>query len=305
VKAVQTKALCKRYGSIDAVVNLDIEIEEGEIFTLLGPNGAGKSTTVKMLTTLLKPTSGEAQICGKDVVSGAKAVRRLVSLLPQGVALDPFLSVYDNFRFYSKIEKLDRRECSDAIEELITVLDLTSKRNSSVMALSGGQFRRVQVALTLLTNKPVIFLDEPTLGIDVDGKFKVWDLIRDYAQRKGWTVVLSTNDISEAEQLSTRIAFLRAGSIIKVGTQDEFRHAVPGRRIRIAYSGTIPTLLPALGGFAVERSGETALSVFVDGTGECINRVLQEAAEIGKIVEVETSQPTLMEAFRHMHEVSP
>ena len=167
--AVEAERLRKVYGQTIALANVSLSVRQGEVLTLLGPNGAGKTTTINILTTLTKPTGGSASVLGRDIVNERSAVRKSIALLPQGSGLDPFLSVYDNLRFYAMLARLDKPTWHTRVEKLLTELDLQEKRHHPVMSLSGGQFRRAQIARVLLSEAPILFVDEPTLGIDIDG----------------------------------------------------------------------------------------------------------------------------------------
>jgi len=300
--AVQTKRLCKSYGSFRALTDLSIEIKQGETFTLLGANGAGKSTTVNLLTTLLKPTSGTASVFGKDILRDTKSVRRMISLMPQGYALDPFLTVFDNLRFFAKLEGLDKNTWKGLAEQVLAELDLLEKRNTSIMTLSGGQFRRVQLARTLLSDKPLIFIDEPTLGIDVVGKFKIWDIIKKFGRQNGWTLVLCTNDMAEAEYLSDRIMFLQKGSVIRIGTPDELKNRVSGKHLKVKYNQPLGQHLKKLNGYPVIKQNHDNILIYIEDAHTDLRPLLRKAGELGEIADINIEKPSLVDAFRSMQE---
>jgi ABC-2 type transport system ATP-binding protein len=285
-----------------AVSGLTIDIEEGEVFTLLGPNGAGKTTTINMLTTLLKPTSGTASIFGHDVLLNIEAVRRLVSLMPQGSALDPLLSVYNNFRFYAKLEQLDRQTWTAQTEEILRELDLFDKKDNLITSLSGGQFRRTQIGRMLLSHKPLVFLDEPTLGIDIEGKLKVWDLIKKNRRQKGWTIILSTNDMAEAEYLSDRITFLHQGAVRRIGTPEDLKDQISRRAVRIRFRQPLLKTPKSLNGYPVETTRNNTIVVIMSGGNSDVRPVLNAAGHLGEITEVGVDRPSLTDVFRHLQE---
>lgn len=297
--AIRTQHLCKKYGHNTAVADLCLEIETGEIFTLLGANGAGKSTTVNLLTSLQKPTSGSASVFGKDILANYKDVRLMISLMPQGHALDPFLSVYNNLRFFAMLEGLDRTYWKGKVDEILTELDLFEKEDASVMALSGGQFRRLQLARCFLSNRPLAFFDEPTLGIDVVGKFKIWDLIKKHARENNWTVILCTNDMAEAECLSDRIAFLRDGEVVRIGTPDQLKSQVAGRQVKVSFKEPPLTAITSINGHPVIHENSD-IFIFVDDNQSDLRPLLNKISEFGPISNLNIEKPSLVDVFKAM-----
>lgn len=215
--AIQTKALTKKYGDICAVSGLDLEVEQGELFSLLGVNGAGKSTTIKMLCGLTEPTSGTAAILGRDVVRERQAVRECINLSPQETAVAPNLTVEENLAFFSGIYGKEQSSSRNIIEKL----HLVEVAKKKAKTLSGGYQRRLSIAIALVTEPKVLFLDEPTLGLDVLARRELWQLIRSLKGKT--TVILTTHYLEEAEALSDRIGILCEGKLIAVGTADELK----------------------------------------------------------------------------------
>jgi ABC-2 type transport system ATP-binding protein len=302
LSAIRIDSLCRKFGDNIVVSDLTFDVKEFETFTLLGANGAGKTTTMKMLTTLLRPTSGTASILGRDILRETDEVRKLVSLMPQGNALDPFLTANDNIVFFAKLMRLDTGVWKERAEEILAELDIAQCSNQPVLSLSGGQFRRLQLARTLLTNHVVVFLDEPTLGIDIEGKIKVWELIKKYRRENGWTVVLSTNDMAEAEYLSDRIAFLHRGTIGRVGTPAEVKGLLDKQCIYIKYT-SCPTNVPtSFVGCSVEQTDDSTIVVHLTGIVSDIRPILQAAGDLGEISQLVTDQPSLTDVFRQVQE---
>lgn len=302
LSAIRIDSLCRKFGDNIVVSDLTFDVKELEIFTLLGANGAGKTTTIKMLTTLLRPTSGTATILGRDIVRETDEVRKLVSLMPQGNALDPFLTAHDNVVFFAKLMRLETGVWKKRAKEILAELDIVRCNNQPVLSLSGGQFRRLQIARTLLTNRPVVFLDEPTLGIDIGGKMKVWELIKRYRCQNGWTVVLSTNDMAEAEYLSDRIAFLHCGTIRRIGTPAEVKGLLDGQCIYIKYA-SCPTNVPSsIVGCSVEQTDDSTIVVHLTGIVSDIRPILQAAGDLGDISQLVTERPSLTDVFRQVQE---
>lgn len=201
-------------GSIKAVEDLSFKLREGEILGLLGPNGAGKTTTIGMLTTIIRPTSGSAYICGYNVQTDKKRVRKHIILVPQEPAMDLFLSVYDNLYFYAWLQGVPKALRRTLILNVLNELELLDKINSQVISLSTGLQRKVQLARAFLVKRDVIFLDEPTLGLDPIGKMKAWNLIKRLVEDKEASVIIATNDMREAEVLCDRVIMLKTKPII-------------------------------------------------------------------------------------------
>ncbi|MCQ2418779.1 MAG: ABC transporter ATP-binding protein [Clostridia bacterium] len=213
--AIQTKALTKSYGDICAVSALDLEVRQGELYSLLGVNGAGKSTTIRLLCGLLDPTSGSAEVCGHDVVSKRQTVKERINLSPQETAIAPNLTVEENIAFFAGIYGKEK----SCVQNIIEKLHLGEIVKQKAKTLSGGWQRRLSIAIALVTEPEVLFLDEPTLGLDVLARRELWSLIRSLKGKT--TVILTTHYLEEAEALSDRIGILSAGKLIAVGTADE------------------------------------------------------------------------------------
>jgi ABC-2 type transport system ATP-binding protein len=296
LKAVETFSLCKKFSEFIAVNDLSLSIGTGETFTLLGANGAGKTTTINLLTTLIKPTSGTGTIYGHDIIRHAREIKAIVALLPQGSAIDPFLNVYDNLAFYSMLCGLNKEEWTKKANEILEMLDLSSKKRSNPFSLSGGQLRRVQIARVLLSNAALIFLDEPTLGVDIEGKFKIWEIIKKWQRETERTVILSTNDMEEAEYLSDRIGFLRQGSIISIGTSNELKEKASFQMVRIKYQSPVAPVAELNGCKARAVSNDTLL-FHLDKRNVDIAPLLTAAGGLGAISDVAIEKPSLSEAF--------
>ncbi|MCQ1535798.1 ATP-binding cassette domain-containing protein [Methanosarcina sp. KYL-1] len=211
---IEVRNLSKNFGNLWAVREMDLDVEN-EIFGLLGPNGAGKSTTVMMLTTLLKPSRGSARVCGYDVVRESKKVRESISYVPQDMALDRKLTGRENVRLYAKIYRTPNRE--ERIEEVLELLDLAERADELVKTYSGGMRRRLELAQALVHEPEVLFLDEPTLGLDVAARKKIWGHIKSL-QEKGMTIFMTTHYLEEAETYCDRVAIIDKGEIKAIGS---------------------------------------------------------------------------------------
>jgi ABC-2 type transport system ATP-binding protein len=214
--AIKTTDLSKRYGSKIAVKKLNLSIAEGELFALLGVNGAGKTTTIKMLSCLARPTSGDALILGDSIVTAPRAVKQKINLSPQETAVAPNLSVRENLELIAGIYGFDRKSARMKASEMLSAFDLVGEASKKAKILSGGMQRRLSIAMALISDPQVLFLDEPTLGLDVLSRRDLWAAIR---QLKGKiTIILTTHYMEEAEALSDRVGIMVAGEIKAVDT---------------------------------------------------------------------------------------
>lgn len=219
MNAIEIKGLTKRYRDVTAVDNLNLYIEEGELFALLGVNGAGKTTTIKMLSCLLSPTSGTASVCGHDIVEEPMEVKSLINVSPQETAVAPNLSVRENLELICGLYGFDKEKTRQKTDAIIEQFNLSSIVKKSAKTLSGGWQRRLSIAMALISEPKVLFLDEPTLGLDVLARRELWDVI--HALKGKITIILTTHYLEEAESLCDRIAIMRSGQLAAVGTAQE------------------------------------------------------------------------------------
>jgi ABC-2 type transport system ATP-binding protein len=217
--AIKTINLSKQYKDVTAVNNLNLEINEGELFALLGVNGAGKTTVIKMLSCLTKPTKGDAVICGNSIQEDAKEVKRLLGVSPQETAVAPNLSVEENLELICGIHGFNKDRTKEKIKELAGRFFLDSVMKKKAGKLSGGWQRRVSIAMALISEPKVLFLDEPTLGLDVIARSELWDTIRSLKGKV--TIILTTHYMEEAKELSDRIGIMKDGHLLEVGTVEE------------------------------------------------------------------------------------
>ena len=221
MQEIKTIELVKRYKNLTAVDKLNLEIHQGELFSLLGVNGAGKTTTIKMLTCITKPTDGDAFIGGYSVTKQPEQVKRLISVSPQETAVAPNLSVKENLELICGIHGFTKEKSEAKINELTEQFALDSILNRKVGKLSGGWQRRVSIAMALISEPKILFLDEPTLGLDVIARHELWDMIRSLKSKV--TVILTTHYMEEAEALSDRIGIMKDGNLLTVGTAEELK----------------------------------------------------------------------------------
>ncbi|MBQ2050321.1 MAG: ABC transporter ATP-binding protein [Spirochaetales bacterium] len=219
--AIEIRKLTKDYKDIRAVDSLDLEIREGELFALLGVNGAGKTTTIKMLCCITTPTSGDALLNGKSIASEADEVKKIIAVSPQETAVAPNLSVEENLMLMCGVHGLDKLKSLQKTNEMVEEFKLDRIRTKKASKLSGGWQRRLSIAMALISEPQILFLDEPTLGLDVIARSELWDTIRGLKSRM--TIILTTHYMEEAEELSDRIGVMRDGHLLAVGTAAELK----------------------------------------------------------------------------------
>lgn len=221
MQAIKTMSLVKRYGKLTAVDSLELEIERGELLALLGVNGAGKTTTIKMLSCLTRPTEGDALVGGFRITREAGQVKRLIGVSPQETALAPMLSVKENLELICGIHGFSKEKTRDKILELQKQFSLESILNRKAGKLSGGWQRRVSIAMALISEPEILFLDEPTLGLDVIARHELWNIIR--VLKGNVTIILTTHYMEEAEALSDRIGIMKNGRLLAVATAQQLK----------------------------------------------------------------------------------
>ena len=219
--AIEIKNLTKKYKGITAVDNLSLSINEGELFSLLGTNGAGKTTTIKMLCCLTAPTSGDARILGKSILTESAEIKPQIAVSPQETAIAPGLSVYENLKLICGVHGFKKEKSDRRIAELVELLSLGEVLKRRAGKLSGGFQRRLSIAMALISEPKILFLDEPTLGLDVIARSELWDVIRSLKGRV--TVILTTHYMEEAEALSDRIAIMKSGKLLVCAPPEQIK----------------------------------------------------------------------------------
>ena len=223
---VQTESLTKRFGDVTAVDEFTISVEPREIFGLVGPNGAGKTTVIKMLTTLLPPTAGNASVDGHDIAHEAAQVRREIGYVPQLLSADGALTGYENLLIFSKLYDIPRKEREQRIDEVLKFMGLSDFSHKLVRTYSGGMIRRLEIAESMLHRPKVLFLDEPTVGLDPVARNTVWEHIQQLRANYGTTIFLTTHYMDEADKLCMRLAIMHLGKIAAVGSPRELKMSV-------------------------------------------------------------------------------
>jgi ABC-2 type transport system ATP-binding protein len=301
---VEVNNLVKSYNGLTAVNGVNFAIRQGEIFGLLGPNGAGKTTTISMLTCLLVPTSGTVKIAGHDVVSEAKAVKGIIGLVPQDLAVYPLLSARDNLLFFGRIYGLKGRPLRQRVDDLLEMVGINERTNDLVDKFSGGMKRRVNIAAGLLHQPQVLFLDEPTVGVDPQSRNFIFDNI-EQLNRQGMTILYTTHYMEEAERLCHRVAIIDQGQIIALDTPKTLIGSLGGGIIRLGVPESTTQAfidqvkkLPAVKD--VSRRDDI-LSVQTRHSQEALMQIIQllNAAKV-TITTLEILEPNLESVFLHL-----
>jgi ABC-2 type transport system ATP-binding protein len=257
IPAIRLEQVQKHFGGLTALKGIDLTIEQGEFFGLLGPNGAGKSTLINLLAGLLKPTSGKLSVLGFDVQSQYADARRSLGVVPQELVFDPFFNVREMLRFQAGY--FGRGRENDAwVDEIIECLGLTDKAHTNMRRLSGGMKRRALIAQALAHKPPVIVLDEPTAGVDVELRQMLWEFIK-RLNREGHTIILTTHYLEEAETLCSRVAMMKQGEIVALDSTQNLLNRLPGKNLQLKLADVLPARLMDLVKFADGRDYTLAL----------------------------------------------
>lgn len=276
---IRMRGVHKSFGAHKVLRGVDLDVGQGEIVALLGPNGAGKTTALGILTTLVQPDSGTAEIDGLDVVRHPREVQRRISVTGQAAAVDGTLTGIENLRMLAALSGLGRTQARERSDELLARFDLDEARSTRVSTYSGGMRRRLDLALSLVVETPVLFLDEPTTGLDTRSRQQLWNEIEDLASR-GTTVLLTTQHLDEADRLAARVLVLDGGVIVADGSPAELKARVGDEVVTVT-----------------DAAGTVVAEARVDGTLEGMRRALDELAAAGAVGNVSVRTPTLDDVF--------
>jgi ABC-2 type transport system ATP-binding protein len=293
--AISVKDLCKSFGDFEAVKGVNFEVATGEVFGFLGPNGAGKTTTINMLCTLTKPSGGSAEVAGFDVATARDDVRRHIGLVFQDQTLDGYLSAEQNLRLHAELYGVEKAVVKPRMQQVLEMVGLWERKDSQVMTFSGGMRRRLEIARGLMHSPRVLFLDEPTIGLDPQTRASIWSYIRQLQQQEEITIFMTTHYMDEAE-FCGRIAIMDNGEIVALDTPGALKEGVGADRIRIETADD-ERAIAALGDtFGLEATvSEGAVSFAVAEGEEFVPRLF---AELGvPIRSVSLSRPTLDDVF--------
>ncbi|MET9264199.1 ATP-binding cassette domain-containing protein [Amycolatopsis sp. NPDC004079] len=292
--AIEARGLRKSYGDVDVLESVDLSVERGTMFALLGPNGAGKTTTVRILSTLLEADGGTVTVNGHDVAKRTRKVREQIGLTGQNTAVDELLTGRENLEMMGRLFRLPIARAKERATELLAQFDLEEAAGRPVKTYSGGMRRRLDLAISLITSPPVLFLDEPTTGLDPRSRSAMWDAIRKLLDG-GTTVLLTTQYLDEADQLADRIAVIDKGRVVAEGTATELKRRVGTERLKLTFASV------AEAGRAQQVTGgvllDETVSVPIDHPGQ-VRATLNRVADAGlEPAGIELSEPTLDDVF--------
>lgn len=301
--AITIKGLKKSYKNLEVLKNINLNVERGTMLALLGPNGAGKTTTVRILSTLLRPDEGDVKINGHDVVRDADAVRSIIGLTGQYAAVDEFLTAEENLYMMGKLYHLSSEDSKRRAKELIQQFDLTEAAGRMAKTYSGGMRRRLDLALSLVSTPPILFLDEPTTGLDPRSRLQMWDVI-EKLKNDGATILLTTQYLEEADKLADRVAVIDHGKVIAEGTAAELKAKVGDERLEfiIARESNYDQALSIIQGKDQRHDkDERNISISTDGSVRAVKRILDELEKAKiEIDSMSVHKPTLDDVFMNL-----
>ncbi|MBX3038034.1 MAG: ATP-binding cassette domain-containing protein [Anaerolineales bacterium] len=303
---LEVQNLVKNYGDFQAVKGVSFDIKEGEIFSLLGPNGAGKTTTISMLSTLYEPTSGDATVAGHSVKKNPMGVRNAIGVVPQDLALYEDLTAKENLIFWGQMYNLSGKSLASRVDEVLEQIGLTDKAKNKVKTFSGGMKRRVNIGVGLLYKPKLLFMDEPTVGIDPQSRRAILDTVKDL-NKQGMTVLYTTHYMEEAEELSDRVGIIDHGELIAIGTQKELTKQVGETETLILHVGenedpsALVSTLKGLPNVLDANVVNNQISVVTPSAKDVLASVVTKANERGiKIHSIDIREPNLEAVFLHL-----
>jgi len=302
--AIEAEGLVKHYGKTRALNGLDLTVARGTVYGLLGPNGAGKTTAVRVLATLLRADGGQARVLGHDVATQAGAVRRVIGLTGQYAALDEYLTGRSNLVMIGELSRLTGRAARRRADELLEQFDLTDAADRAVKTYSGGMRRRLDLAAALVARPPILFLDEPTTGLDPRSRRLMWQTVRELVAG-GVTIFLTTQQLEEADELADRIAVLDGGKLVAVGTPDELKRGLPGGHVRLMFpeKSDLGEALAVVNGSPDEDA--LTLDVPSDGGVRALRDLLDRLDKAGiEVAGLEVRTPDLEDVFYKLTEAA-
>ena len=304
LNAIEVNSLTKKFGDFKAVDSISFNVEEGEIFGFLGPNGAGKSTTMMILTTLLKPTSGHALVGGHNVVSDAKRVREKIGYVQQEISVDEFLTGRENLYLHARINQIPNNLIKSRIDEVLELVELGEKQDDAALTYSGGMRKRLDIANGLLSRPAVLFLDEPTVGLDIQTRRKIWGYIRKIRKDFGMTIFISTHYMEEADNLCDRIGIIDFGKIQIIDSPKSMKSAIGNEIISFnlvdgkASQDTLIEQISKIEFVKEVKNKQDLITVFSTKSNEVIPKIFQISTNLEmRINSLTLKQPTLDDVF--------
>lgn len=298
MKAIEVEHLTKVYpGGIKAVDDISFDVEEGEVWGFLGPNGAGKTTTIRMIITLAVPTSGSIRVFGHDVRRDPANVRAMLSYVPQAVSVDPDLTAYENLLIFAKLFDVRKEDRRDRISEALDYMGLADREDDLVKHFSGGMMRRLEIAESLVNRPKILFLDEPSIGLDPASRFKTWGYVKKLNSDYGVTIFITTHDMEEADELCDRLAIMNQGKIAISGPPTELKKSLGGDLVTVKTSSTPPsTIPPELG--SVQEVGEDSLKFLTPNGDAALPGIVDYLRNNGvEIQGISLNTPSLDDVF--------
>jgi len=302
--AIEVNSLIKKFGDFKAVDNISVQVEEGEIFGFLGPNGAGKSTTMMILTTLLKPTSGNVFVGGYDVMLNAKKVREKIGYVQQEISVDEFLTGRENLYLHARINQIPSNLIKSRIDDVLELVELGEKKDQAALTYSGGMRKRLDIANGLLSRPSVLFLDEPTVGLDIQTRRKIWGYIKKIRKDFGMTIFISTHYMEEADKLCDRIGIIDHGKIQVVDTPKSMKNAIGNEIISFnlvdgkANQDALIEQINKIEFVKEVKIKQDLITVFSTKSNEVIPKIFQESINLEmRIRSLTLKQPTLDDVF--------
>ena len=302
--AIEVDSLTKKFGDFKAVDNISFNVEDGEIFGFLGPNGAGKSTTMMILTTLLKPSSGNVLVGGHNIISDAKRVREKIGYVQQEISVDEFLTGRENLYLHARINQIPSNLIKSRIDDVLELVELGEKKDQATLTYSGGMRKRLDIANGLLSRPSVLFLDEPTVGLDIQTRRKIWGYIKKIRKDFGMTIFISTHYMEEADKLCDRIGIIDHGKIQVIDTPKSMKSAIGNEIISFnlvdgkANQDTLIDQINSIEFVKEVKNKQGLITVFSTKSNEVIPKIFQASTNLDmKIDSLTLKQPTLDDVF--------
>jgi len=301
--SIETKSLTKSFGDLVAVNDISFSVEKGEIFGFLGPNGAGKSTTMMIFTTLLKPTSGQALVAGFDVTKNAKHVRENIGFVQQDTTVDEYLTGRENLLLQAKLNHIPKNEIDHRIDDVLDLIELTDKQDQAVVTYSGGMRKRLDIAGGLLHHPKVLFLDEPTVGLDIQTRRKIWEYIKKIHTEFEMTIFLTTHYMEEADSLCDRIGIMDHGKIQVIDSPQNMKNNLGNEIISLLVGennnhDSFLSELKKIEFIKKIKEDDLKLTLFTSNGTEVIPKIFQISSQLEiKITSISLTQPTLDDVF--------